>query len=216
MKAVIVTGEQLSEAGRAGLAEFFHTRIVNEYGCTESGILAFECEVGTSHSIPFAALPEVAEVSPDASVRVCSNGEVLVTDLFGNALPLIRYRLRDRAILPTEAPCACGRELGGLQVGIGRSGAFLQLPSGRRVYSGIVSACVPRGIQRFQARQTAPDWLEVLVVPGVGFDGDKTVRAFKSELSTALGGEVTISIEVTDTVPPDPSGKLRHFIPLQP
>jgi phenylacetate-CoA ligase len=61
LRCVITTGELLSHANRDFLAGFFGCRIVNEYGCSESGILAFQCESGTAHIIPVAAWPEVVD-----------------------------------------------------------------------------------------------------------------------------------------------------------
>ncbi len=61
LKVVISTGEVLQPAQSKLLKAFFGCPVVNEYGCTESGVLAFGCEHGTSHLVPVAALAEIVD-----------------------------------------------------------------------------------------------------------------------------------------------------------
>jgi phenylacetate-CoA ligase len=83
----------------------------NMYGLSEvigPGV-AFECReqqgmhVFEDHFIPEIIDPQTTEVLPDGEV-----GELVLTCVTKEALPLIRYRTRDRTRLVRE-PCACGR-----------------------------------------------------------------------------------------------------------
>lgn len=206
---VISTGEILQPSVRDALHDFFDARVVNEYGCTESGILAFECEEGSMHRIPYAAWMEIWEGDDrDQTGR----GSVLVTDLFGDAAPLLRYRIGDVA---RRAPgrCSCGRALPLIEVDVGRSGSFIRTPDGRVVYSGVLAYTVPEGIQRFLVRQESKELLRGFIVPGEKFsagDGEVCRRRWEE----AVGGGVTADVEVVDEIPYSESGKLRYFIPL--
>ena len=57
------------------------------------------------HFLPEIIDPDTGEVLPNGA-----EGELVLTTLTKTAMPLIRYRTRDRARLMTEA-CACGRTL---------------------------------------------------------------------------------------------------------
>jgi phenylacetate-CoA ligase len=83
----------------------------NMYGLSEvigPGV-AFECReqqgmhVFEDHFIPEIIDPETTEPLPDGQV-----GELVLTCVTKEALPLIRYRTRDRTRL-MRGPCACGR-----------------------------------------------------------------------------------------------------------
>jgi phenylacetate-CoA ligase len=83
----------------------------NMYGLSEvigPGV-AFECReqqgmhVFEDHFIPEIIDPETTEPLPDGEV-----GELVLTCVTKEALPLLRYRTRDRTRLMRE-PCACGR-----------------------------------------------------------------------------------------------------------
>jgi phenylacetate-CoA ligase len=83
----------------------------NMYGLSEvigPGV-AFECReqqgmhVYEDHFIPEIIDPQTTEPLPDGQV-----GELVLTCVTKEALPLIRYRTRDRTRLMRE-PCACGR-----------------------------------------------------------------------------------------------------------
>lgn len=211
IQVVISTGEILLPGTGKELRDFFGCRVVNEYGCTESGVLGFECEEGTMHAVPVAAWPEVVNDSgsPAASGE---EGEIVVSDLFGGTMPLLRYRLHDRGIMDFE-PCNCGRKLPRLRVTSGRSDSFIETPSGP-IYDAILAYTVPAAVQRFKVYQTAPDHLEAYVVPGAGFIKDQTPRECARTWEEALGPGMTVNVRTVHDVPLEPSGKLRYFVPL--
>jgi len=213
MNAVVSTGEILSPETRSALEAFFGCRVVNEYGCTESGILAFECEAGTMHLIPSATYPEVVR-HDGTPAPVGEMGEVVVSDLYGRILPLVRYRLHDRGVR-TEEPCACGRELPRLRVDSGRIDAFIQTPHRGPVYDAILAYTVPKTVQRFRAYQVARDHLTVDLMPGAGFDPETTPEECRARWEEALGPGMRVSTRVVGHIPYEVSGKLRYFVPME-
>lgn len=215
LRVVISTGELLAPDVRRRLAQFFGCPIVNEYGCTESGVLAIECEHETMHLTPIAAYAEI--VAADGSrLPNGARGEVVVTDLYGRVLPLTRYRLHDRASVAPAASCLCGRDLDAIDVEVGRLDRFIQTRDRGLVYDAILAYNVPTEVLRFRAHQTAVDHLRVELLPGVGFDAQKTPALFRERLATALGTSMRIDFEVVEDIPFSASGKLRYFVPLAP
>jgi len=211
MRVVISTGELLTPSVRNELAHFFGCPIVNEYGCTESGIVAFDCEQGMMHLAPVAVWPEVI---PDRTTDVVegTEGEVVVSDLFGSVLPLLRYRLHDRAAV-APGRCPCGRDLPILELRTGRSDSFILTPHGP-VYDAILAYSVPPGVLRFKAFQISPERINAYVVPRTGEDPATTAAECGQRWTEVLGAGMTVVVEPVDEIPPEPSGKLRYFVPL--
>jgi phenylacetate-CoA ligase len=212
LNRAITTGELLSPSVRRQLADFFGCPVVNEYGCTESGIVALECERGTAHMLPVAALAEVVDAS-GRPVSPGAAGEVVVTDLYGQVLPLVRYRLRDTAT-SGPAACACGRALPTLDVAIGREGSFIRLPSGRQVFSTALAYAVTPAVASFRAQQISVSELVADVTLRPGMDPAEAGRALEAAWHGALGREIRVRVRVVPALLPEPSGKLRYFIPM--
>jgi len=212
VRVAICGGEILTPQTRAVIAEFFQCSVVNEYGCTESGLLTVECEHGTPHVLPVAVWVEV--IGPDGmDVATGQVGEVLVTDLYGSVVPLLRYRLQDRAQIAFQHECPCGRSLPRLDVAFGRIDSFIETPDRGPIYDAILAYTVPREIKQFRAVQVAPDMLQVDIVPGNGFD-DTTPEACRRCWSEELGPSMRIELRVVGEIPRDPSGKLQYFVPM--
>jgi phenylacetate-CoA ligase len=213
LQCVISTGEVLTPLSRRELATFFGCPIINEYGCTESGVIAIECEHGTPHMIPVAAKAEVVDQG-GRRVPPGGTGQVVVSDLFGTALPMLRYRLHDLARALDGSSCPCGRTLPAIDVTIGREGSFILLPSGRQVFSTILAYTVPASIASYRARQETADLLRADVTLQSGTDPAAAIEAAQAAWGEALGREIRIEINVVSDLPFEPSGKLRYFVPL--
>ena len=210
---VISTGEVLNPQVRTRMAEFFEVPVINEYGCSESGILAFECEEGSMHKIPLAVFTEVLGDAPGIdATSPDGRGEIVITDLAGSVVPLLRYRLGDSA---TESPdgCTCGRGLPTMRVDVGRVDSFIRTPDGGLVYDAILAYTVPQEVQRFLVRQESVDRLHAYVVPGRGFTGN-VAKDCQETWQSAIGGGISVEVEVVDEIPYAQSGKLRYFVPL--
>jgi phenylacetate-CoA ligase len=92
--------------------------VVEEYGSTETGSLAGECPEGVLHFWADRAVPEVYH--PDSGeVTAEGAGRLVVTPLFREAMPLLRYNLEDDVEL-AYADCACGWQLPTIRV-LGRA-----------------------------------------------------------------------------------------------
>jgi len=119
VKSVICTSEVLTTVDRKLFAKTFGAKIFNEYGCGEVGTIAHECEFGNLHINDESLLLEVVDSSlkplPKGQV-----GELLVTDLNNNLMPLIRYKIGDYGRL-TNQECKCGSSLSILEGIYGRA-----------------------------------------------------------------------------------------------
>ena len=210
------TGENLYDFQRSYLAKAWSARVVNEWGCTESGVIAFECpEEGRLHlSVDNLAVEFLADGRPAA---VGEPGEAVITELYSADAPLIRYRLGDVAVPGDGAPCPCGRGLPTILRVEGRSSEMMQLPGGRQVHSEVfhyisdeISAVDP-GIESFRVRRTGPVDFRVELLAAAPLSG-ATLEALRGIVSRVLGASLSLAIEQVPELPRDPSGKLRYFI----
>ena len=214
VRVLFLTGELLTDDVRSRIESYFQARVVNEYGCTESGLLAFECEQGGMHLVSIATLMEVAQISGDGPPTRALSGEVLITDLYGTHRPFLRYRLGDRATIQAERSCNCGRNLPLVQIGDGRTDAFIAFPNGERLFCSILSRSMPQGVRRFRAVQPNLESLHIDIELHSGALTVPTVAALRRALESYIKGRIQVEISVVHVIEPEPSGKLRYFIPL--
>lgn len=111
LKRAYVGAEPYSEETRKKIEEFFSIDVYNSYGLSEMGGpgVAFECqEKNGMHIWEDCFLieiidPETGEVLPEGE-----EGELVITTLAREAMPVIRYRTRDITRIINDR-CPCGR-----------------------------------------------------------------------------------------------------------
>ncbi|WP_417566818.1 phenylacetate--CoA ligase family protein [Marinobacter sp.] len=206
VKSVITTSEILTDKSRQVISEAFGVSVFNEYGCGEVGSVAHECDLGGMHVMSDNVFLEVEE---DGS----GSGEIIVTDFYNLATPMIRYRLGDYATL-SRKQCDCGRGFPILESIHGRAYDVLQMPSGGRVHPEAI-IYVFEGIQsrtnafeQFQVVQKTQDQILVRIIPNKNWSNDiydMLIRDLKRDISS----DINFSIDVVDEIHREKSGKLR-------
>jgi len=216
-RAVRATAEVLRADDRALVEEVFGAPVYDYYGSRETGPIAGESAAHAGLHV-FSDVTHVEIVRGDGTP--CQPGEVgelVVTPLRERAMPLVRYRIGDRAaFLPDEPDDGLGLpRIGSLQ---GRIGDFVRSPGGREIHGEYFTHLFygVSGVQRFQVQQTSPARLRILVQS----DGRvapaqlERIRAASAERFQATEpGAVTI--ELVDEIHPGPSGKHRFVLPYQ-
>jgi phenylacetate-CoA ligase len=109
LRAIFVGGEPLTPARQLRISQLWGVPVVDEYGCTEVGSLACRCPHGALH---FWADRVKAEVYDPVSgeISATGTGELVITPLHLQAMPLVRYNLGDLVEL-AEIDCPCGWHL---------------------------------------------------------------------------------------------------------
>lgn len=98
------------------------------YGSIELGTLAWQCRRGSYHIDADRIIVEVVD-QDGAPVPAGSPGQVVCTSLYAYAMPFIRYRLHDVAVLSTRR-CACRCRFPLLEKIEGRINDFIPTPRG--------------------------------------------------------------------------------------
>jgi len=205
LSAIICTGEVLYDFQRKGIESTFHCKVVNEYGTTETGIIAFECQDGNLHINSDHVYLESVK-----SAEFADAGSLVVTELNNFYNPLIRYKLGDLGSISKD-PCKCGIGFPVLKNLTGREGNFIVTPMNRYIFSAILSYTFRDGIKQFQGIQNEKGELIIRIVRDKTLT-DESLMNYRKTLLNALGEQMRIVFEYVSHIEPERSGKLRYFI----
>src|SRR5215204_4636721 len=211
LEVVFVTGEVLFPHQRELISSTFNCPVANGYGGRDSGFIAHECPQGGMHILSDGMLVEI--VGPGGRpVEAGESGEIVVTDLYSEEAPFIRYATGDIGIA-SSLSCPCGRALPLLEQIEGRSNDLVVAPDGRLINS--LALIYPlrgiEGIEQYRIAQTKVDSFHVQMACSSEFrkEGEERIRSGWEQL---LRAPVQVTFEYVPRIPPDPRGKFRHVI----
>ena len=211
LKAVVSTSETLRPDDREIIKQAFGSPVVNEYGARDGGIIAYECPKGGLHLSAENLIPEVVDMQTHEPLPIGSRGLLAVTDLHNFVQPRLRYLLNDEVSLAAE-PCPCGMATPCLQEIYGREDDIFKGKDGRYVHGVAFANCIKRlpQVDAFQIIQRSPEKATVLLVTKDG-SWPEGLDAVKADYQELLPGTV-FTWQLTDNIPPAPSGKTRYAI----
>ncbi|MCT2581797.1 phenylacetate--CoA ligase family protein [Actinophytocola sp. S1-96] len=196
LRALFVGGEPLSSARQARISQLWGVPVVNDYGSTETGPLAGQCRHGTLHLWADRAIFEVYD-PVSGRITAQGRGQLVVTPLYRQAMPLLRYNVADQVEISYE-DCPCGWRLPSVRV-LGRAG-FGYRVGGRLVQQVDIEQAVftlpARHEVMFWRARVVPTGLEVQIeVP------DREREAARAALRTVLERDLGVPAQV-DGCPP--------------
>ena len=209
VRALITSSEVISAAQLALLRDVFAAPVADHYGQTERVSMAGTCEVGNYHVFPDYGIVELLPVDSSAQ-----RWEIVGTPLHNWGFPLFRYRTGDEVTAAPQGPCGCGRAfplLGGID---GRIRDAFTAADGRHIPLPATILDDLTGLREVQLVQRAPGYLEVRMVPGVGFDRAATETLARCNVERIVGPGQTVTFQLMDQIPRSPSGKLRPALVL--
>jgi phenylacetate-CoA ligase len=204
LKVVFATAEPLFDFQRKVIQDVFGVRVAVEYGARDAGLMANECPAGGLHIPAEGMVVEIERSGSDVT------GEIIVTNLYSRAMPIIRYRTGDVGELGTE-PCPCGRGLPLLKKVEGRQTDFLVATDGHILHALAVIYILREmaTVKEFQVIQERLDRIVVRVVPEASFSkGDES--SIVRKVRHLLGDNVEVVVDLTTEIPRLPSGKFRY------
>jgi len=198
LKFIVASYEFVSVVHRKILARVFGVPVFNLYGSTETGHLLMENERGEMKASYETAFLELAE--PDAT----GIGDLVVTTLSNDYMPLLRYRIGDLAekrVLP----------YGNTFIVHGRARDALVAAEGARVTTWRVDECFVGvdGIAHYELRQNEDGECALRFVPDVVAPTEECLQALVARLKALLKLNTEIKVEAMTTLVPASSGKFR-------
>lgn len=210
LTVICTTSEVLTDVDREMTSEAFGVPVYDSYGLREAGLVGHECEHATMHCMDEQVILET--IDPRTAQPTGGEGELVVTNITGPAMPVIRYRTGDVVTLSNE-PCPCGRSLSSIKISGGRIADFIVTDQGKWVvgYSFIYICRSVEGIVKFQVRQERIGELRILLATDGAFPPDGAERVARAARQR-LGGTDRIIVELVDDIQPSASGKYRPVV----
>lgn len=210
-------GEPLCPYYRTEIEKWIPVPSSNMYGCVETNGIAYECSQGHFHLMVDNIYLEIVD-REGHPLPAGETGYVCVTGLHNVAMPMLRYRLNDRAHLLTHQDCPCGNPSQMIKLDAARFPSYLILDD-LAVYSkaalyypmngGLECPHVEPTDFLFNLRMNELDHYEVLLYQNSDIKTD--VAAVLSDLIRAYGlSAIRFSVQMIDEqLPSLPAGILR-------
>lgn len=224
LRSGLFGAEPWSDRMRLVIEEKLHIDAFDIYGLSEvmgPGV-AYECPAKSGLHLPEDHF--IAEIIDPASGAVLpegSTGELVITSITKEALPVIRYRTRDITAL-TREPCSCGRTHLRIEKISGRTDDMLIIRGVNIFPSQIESILLDIGetephYQLIVDREGALDTLEIRVELTEQMFSDKVKglegleRLIRQEIANLLGISAAIKLVEPKTIPRS-EGKAQRVI----
>ena len=213
IRGIIAESETVYPDQRKMVEEVFGCRYFSCYGHSEKLVLAAECEFSTDYHVwPTYGYFELLDEQGRPVTMPGQRGEIVGTGLINTVVPFIRYRTGDYATYVGDHCEACGRQHVIIRDVEGRwpSGALV---THNRSLISMTALNVHDDTfiyaKQFQFYQDTPGQAVLRVVPAEGF-GDEDKRRIQHNLGRKLDGQVTLAIELVESIPLSPRGKFIY------
>lgn len=201
LRAVVTESEKLYHFQKAAMERAFLCPVFEHYGSIEMG--------------------SMAEPDPQGHMRLNEDmvllerlptGEGVMTKLFSEAYPFIRYKQGD--IIDAILPPAPGLPYAVVSGIVGRTADLIPLRSGGctpgRALTYVIDSHIDH-IAKYQIHQTAIDRFTVRIIPR-GELPKHVEPTIARDLRSVLGQDARVDFVLVDDIPPAPSGKYRWII----
>jgi phenylacetate-CoA ligase len=204
LRVGIFGAEPWSEEMRARIEQATGIKAYDIYGTSElSGPLFTECQYQDGiHIWADQFLIEVIDPKTGEQLKEGERGELVITTLFKEALPLIRYRIGDITVINKE-PCECGRTHPRIMRVLGRADDML-IVRGINVFPGQIESVlmnIPEVGEHFMIVVDRVNELDVMKVQIEMTDqafSDKVndIIDLEKKVASALKSVLNISVKV--------------------
>ncbi|MDO5849399.1 MAG: phenylacetate--CoA ligase [Methanobrevibacter sp.] len=224
IKAIGFGAEMWTEEMRQKIEEIFGAKAFNIYGLTElmgPGV-GIECIAQQGLHIPEDIFyPEIIDPITKENLGPNQKGELVLTNLEREGMPVIRFRTKDITSITYE-PCECGRTFARMSRITGRSDDMIKVKGVAIFPSQIEKALLKVGEvePHYMIIVTRPDVLDEIEVKveaseSLFFDGVKEMVNIQQKIGKSIENETGIRVKVTLVEPkslPRFEGKAKRVI----
>lgn len=209
--AILVTAGTVYPSIKQYISDVFHAPVYNQYGSREAGDMACECpERKGLHVFEYLYVFEILnqQLQPCAPGEI---GEIYVTLLMNNTMPLIRYKIGDTASWTGEDTCACGRNLPLMNDVHGRITDHFRKKDGTVIHGEYFTHLFyfRPWIQKFQVVQEEYEKVVCSIVKGAPENPDD-VRDIIEKIQLVMGNDCKVIMHYVDEIPASASGKYLY------
>lgn len=210
IKNAIYTGEAFPDVQKEAVERILGCRAINEYGCSELGIMAFECPEGGIHlsheNHVFEFLKDGEPAAPGEPA------ELVVTNLNNFVAPYVRYRVGD-LVVPSDRSCPCGRTMPLIESISGRTSSTIRTPSGVVVHGLFFAHLFDEqpAIDRFRVVQRTLHELRIEVTSNETLPRE-VLQDVERNCSKTMGEGVEVKVEQVADLGLVRSGKFQWLV----
>lgn len=205
--AIMSSAQALPENTRKIIEDGFRTNVFDKYGSREFSGIAYECTEHRHHHVVDECY--ILELLVDGRpAKPGEVGEIVITDLFNRATPMIRYRIGDLALAVEQDPCTCGR--GHSQIGEieGRTQAIVHCANGAWLPGTFFAHFFKdheNDIRFFQIEQSEKGRFGLKIVRNTSFT-EESMKSILLDLREYIG-DTEVILEYVDEIPLVRTGK---------
>ncbi|CAM2827319.1 phenylacetate--CoA ligase family protein [Janthinobacterium lividum] len=206
---VFTSSEPLYPHQRALIEERFRARVSDMYGMAERVAFASACEFGAMHVNADYAYVEIVDGDGQPTTDF---GFVVGTTLHNHVMPLVRYRLSDRARWKAGA-CACGRPFPVLEEISGKYEDAIFGGDGQPVSPSVLTFAF-KGVEHIlksQVAQVAQDRWQIRIVPAPAFSKVQELALIEN-IRQLVDKDIMVEIVLTSDIPNTSSVKFRWVV----
>jgi phenylacetate-CoA ligase len=143
-------------------------------------------------------------------------GNILVTNLYNYAMPLIRYSIGDRGVLSSNGTCSCGRRGQILERLSGRNVEMFRRKDGTLVEGVYFNHLLYYRVWVKKYQVVQKDYSNVVFkVQKTRKDyqpDESELEEIRSQTKLVMGSDCLVTIEFLDDIPPSRSGKYSYTV----
>ena len=214
LKGCFVTSEMLFSNDKILMERQFGIPIINEYGASELGIIAFQNTKKDWHVNAETLFVEILDAD-NQPVSYGTEGKVVVSSLYNKAHPFIRYEIGDTGILDEKSTAKYPI----LKNLIGRTNDVAILPSGKKS-PGLTFYYVTKSIiedngtvKEFVVKQHQLDTFEIEYVSSKPLE-EVQIQKIKEAITLYLEPNLIVNFSRKEILTRTKSGKLKQFVSL--
>lgn len=224
LKAIMVATEAYPVSWARQMQEVWGARLFELYGNTQQGGLAAgTCEYGAIHEDgrrgclhldEWNCLYEILNPETGEPVHPGEEGELVLTNLFREGSPLVRFRTNDRVRFLGSGACPCGRPTACIEAGtVARYDDMIKIRT-QNVWPEAVDATIfahPE-VEEYQSRVFVDDRGREQVDVRVEFKARPLGEEARGRLLEVIAAEIRRNVGVSMTLVEAPSGSLERFV----
>lgn len=210
---IFSSGAMLDSYTKKYINHAFRTPILDVYGTTEAGPLAFQCRENEYYHVhsDFVYLEYLDAQNQPITSEI--PGRLVVTKLYGNGTPIIRYTGINDLVTPYLSSPTCSLHSQLVKRIEGRTTDLLTLPDGS-LMSPLTVTGIPAKtmhefqsykIKQFQIIQKTPNFIEVLIViddalRNVGISVEQLLHELQKRFIQIIGQNVDITVKEVEHI----------------
>lgn len=206
LQAVVTGSEPVFPSQREQIERSFGCKVYDFYGMAERIAFAGQCEHGYYHLNPEYSWVEILDEQNQPTEDF---GYIVGTTLHNHVMPLLRYRISDRARW-LRGPCPCGRHYPRIELSSGKVEDQLYDRDNTPISASIITFALKglENIEKSQVAQTGPGRWVVRVVPGPGYSSGSPEH-MRHNFATYVTQNIDLEIQLVEDIPLQQSGKFK-------